>query len=163
MDANGDVVFDSLPYIDGECDIGAAQELIREELERERPEERAFDDGALFEDNPRLRLALEEAAKGSPSKGIDTNRFKLPTPSADGGDWQGAVANAKAQLEYQIDRSLNLELMSKFGANQWKIGNWQLEQLNNDMKREVDELTKTLQDINKKRKQDQVAWTAADP
>ena len=72
------------------------------------------------------------------------------------GDWKGAVDNAKIQLEYQEGRSINLELMNKYGPNQWKLGNYQLEKINEFLLQEMEELKESIHTVNRERKQEQV-------
>lgn len=54
-------------------------------------------------------------------------RYELPAPSAgqknDISAWQECVNNSMAQLEHQAVRIENLELMSQFGTNAWKVYN----------------------------------------
>lgn len=54
-------------------------------------------------------------------------RYELPAPSSgqknDISAWQECVNNSMAQLEHQAVRIENLELMSQFGTNAWKVYN----------------------------------------
>ena len=54
-------------------------------------------------------------------------RYELPAPSAgqknDITAWQECVNNSMAQLEHQAVRIENLELMSQYGTNGWKVYN----------------------------------------
>lgn len=61
-----------------------------------------------------------------------------------------------SQLEYQENRAVNLDLVNKFGANQWKLGNYQLEELNKLLLKQVEEIKEALQAVNRERKQEQV-------
>jgi pre-mRNA-splicing factor SPF27 len=101
-----------------------------------------------------LQEALKLAEEGQKMQGIETDRFKLSAPKD--GDWKSAADNAKSQLEYQLDRSINLELMSKFGSNQWKIANWQLEQASKEIQDEIEDIKEKIQSINRSRKDEQV-------
>ncbi len=55
---------------------------------------------------------------------LDVTRFRLdPPPAAKRGDaaaWRAALDNAHAQLEHQLNRIANLELLLKFGPNTWR-------------------------------------------
>lgn len=54
-------------------------------------------------------------------------RYELPAPSAgqknDITAWQECVNNSMAQLEHQAVRIENLDLMSQYGTNAWKVYN----------------------------------------
>lgn len=54
-------------------------------------------------------------------------RYELPAPSSgqknDITAWQECVNNSMAQLEHQAVRIENLELMSQYGCNAWKVYN----------------------------------------
>ena len=105
--------------------------------------------------------AYERAVKGisttSVGSGIATDRFRLPPPKDEkNGDWKSSVDNAKAQLEYQDGRSLNLELLSKYGPNHWKLGNYHLELINQALVKEMEEIKESIQQVNRERKQEQV-------
>jgi len=55
---------------------------------------------------------------------LEITRFRLdPPPQAKRGDvaaWRSALDNANAQLEHQLNRIANLELLLKFGPNSWR-------------------------------------------
>lgn len=55
------------------------------------------------------------------------HRYELPAPSSgqknDITAWQECVNNSMAQLEHQAVRIENLELMSQYGCNAWKVYN----------------------------------------
>lgn len=54
-------------------------------------------------------------------------RYELPAPTSgqknDITAWQECVNNSMAQLEHQAVRIENLELMSQYGTNAWKVYN----------------------------------------
>jgi pre-mRNA-splicing factor SPF27 len=61
---------------------------------------------------------LERAATGAAAPpGLDAARYRLdpPPPSADPATWRAALDNARAQLEHQAGRLLNLELLAVHG------------------------------------------------
>jgi pre-mRNA-splicing factor SPF27 len=55
---------------------------------------------------------------------LDITRFRLdPPPQTKRGDaaaWRAALENANSQLEHQLNRIANLELLLKFGPNTWR-------------------------------------------
>lgn len=161
MNREGDIVFDSLPYIDGQLALEEAEALIEKEMKLmgRRPENEVHDTIVLFKGNPSLQETYNRAEKGqsTSSGGIDTDRFKLPTPKDEkNGDWKCSVDNAKSQLEYQESRLINLELMSKYGPNQWKLANYQLEHINKALLKEMNDVKESIQAVNRERKQEQI-------
>ncbi|KAL2911644.1 hypothetical protein HK105_208908 [Polyrhizophydium stewartii] len=155
-----DVVVDSLPYIDPDYDPAVVQALIDEELRthsarRPSADSIAHSEPALFKDRPGLRSLLESAAAGNKIHAIDTQRFRLEGP-VDGQAWDRAIANATSQLEHQNQRLVNLELVSKFGANAWLIHNYQLEAGIRVLKRQLEICLEETQAVNKARKSDQI-------
>jgi pre-mRNA-splicing factor SPF27 len=71
-------------------------------------------------------------------------------------DYNQAVQNAKAQLEYQENRQINLDLLSKFGSNAWIINNDILEQKTKIVQDKIDTIDQELLEVNMKRKQEQM-------
>lgn len=55
---------------------------------------------------------------------LDVTRYRLdPPPQAQRNDytaWQAALDNAHSQLEHQLNRITNLELLLKYGPNTWR-------------------------------------------
>lgn len=96
---------------------------------------------------------------------LDLSRYKLdaPAPPASAGvdaqiaAWRSAVDNAQAQLEHQSNRSVNLELLRKFGANAWKAHNEQLTAVRAALSDSLDAARLQVETINRKRKAEQVA------
>ena len=97
---------------------------------------------------------MEKISRRSKTNSIDTSRFRLQEPKEDQ-DWSSAVNNAMAQLEYQENRYMNLDLLNKYGSNAWKIHNFQMEQLIKNVKEELDNVNDTILALNMERKQDQ--------
>ena len=70
--------------------------------------------------HPIAAAELARAAAGTPippGEGLDTARYRLDPPSRphDLAAWRAALDNARAQLEHQAGRLLNLELMAMHG------------------------------------------------
>ncbi|KAI8900969.1 Pre-mRNA-splicing factor SPF27 [Globomyces pollinis-pini] len=151
MDENGDILFDSLPYLDQDLDLDLAEQLIQKEMGHVSHKVNDFD---LFASNPVLRDALDQASKNIKINGIDTSRFRLEASADD--DYKALVQNAKSQLEYQENRSLNLDLVSKFGNNAWKIYNYQLDEMVKSEQSKIDALQAQIGQVNRDRKQDQL-------
>lgn len=122
----------------------------------------------LPQETPFLTTAftsLSSGAKPSPSSssaasaaGLDLSRYKLDPPAGeDPVEWRKAIENAQAQLEHQTNRAVNLELLKKFGATKWKIHNEQVAQLKTKLAAELEEAKSRVEQINRKRKTEQVA------
>ncbi|KAJ2234499.1 hypothetical protein H4R99_003128 [Coemansia sp. RSA 1722] len=152
---------DSLPYIDKEYDDPAVREqvlsLIQEEMGRMSPP--AIPKSAsLFKSSELLRKEYERVRSGRPMPAFDIERYKLEAPADPDSEeaWRGAAENAGAQLEHQGIRLVNLELLQQFGANAWKLNNYQKQGLLDS----IEEATKKCKDegvhLNKARKYEQM-------
>ncbi|KAJ3271334.1 Pre-mRNA-splicing factor SPF27 [Terramyces sp. JEL0728] len=117
---------DSLVYID-QYDLTEAENLIRKETV--------------------YSTTKFDLVQPSKTDAIDLKRFQLNEINLD---------NIKAQQEYQANRSINLELFSKYGNNQWKLHNYQMEQVNKIREKELEQLKQEIENVNVKRKQEQV-------
>lgn len=161
------VVVDALPYFDHEYDEPgvreAALELVEEETRRYRPTKNYLDylpppNFSLFETEV-LKNEFERLSNRLPMDMLSMKRYELPAPPAgkttDVQAWQECVENSMAQLEHQATRIANLELMTMYGANAWKVHNSILAQLVEQSQKQLQELNKMIQNINWHRKQDQ--------
>merc|ERR1711944_347495 len=90
---------------------------------------------------------------------LSMKRYELPTPPAgkmtDVAAWNECVDNSMAQLEHQRTRITNLELMSEFGTEAWKIYNEVLTRMAEGSRRQLKDMKKQLQDVNWSRKHQQ--------
>lgn len=74
-----------------------------------------------MKNHPIAAAELERAATGAPAPpgGLDTARYRLDPPAggaaAGPAAWRAALDNARAQLEHQAGRLLNLELLATHG------------------------------------------------
>ncbi|KAI8466280.1 MAG: breast carcinoma amplified sequence 2 [Monoraphidium minutum] len=128
----GEDLVDALPYIDPLTpDIKKQVEaLIEAEMRTssKRPADYLKELPALppakFEGHPLLQAEYERVRARQPMPPLDITRFRLdPPPMAKRGDvgaWRSALDNAGAQLEHQLNRISNLELLLKFGPNAWR-------------------------------------------
>ncbi|KAJ1719338.1 hypothetical protein LPJ53_005890 [Coemansia erecta] len=111
----------------------------------------------LFRNSELLRKEYERVRDGRSLPPFDVERYKLEAPadSSDAETWKQAADNAGAQLEHQNIRLVNLELLQQFGANAWKLSNYQKEGL----LRSIEEATTKSKDegvhLNKARKYEQ--------
>ncbi|MGH0190667.1 UNVERIFIED_CONTAM: hypothetical protein FKN15_049053 [Acipenser sinensis] len=152
----GDVFVDALPYFDQGYDAAGVREaaaaLVEEETRRYRPTKNYLSylptpDFSTFECNIRVHAQI-------------CTRYELPAPSSgqknDITAWQECVNNSMAQLEHQAVRIENLELMSQYGSNSWKLYNENLMHLIELSQKELQRVRKEIQDLNWQRKNDQM-------
>jgi len=87
---------------------------------------------------------------------LDTTRYKLPGPSEDTeAAWKAALDNAKAQLENQKDRQLNLSLLQTYGANAWRVHNYLTEASAVQLEKALGRLREQTTEVNRSRKNSQ--------
>ena len=90
---------------------------------------------------------------------LSMKRYELPQPPAgkmnDVAAWTECVENSQAQLEHQSLRIQNLELMSIYGAEAWKMYNNILVQMIDQAQKQLVQLRKQIQEINWQRKNEQ--------
>ena len=122
----------ALAYIDTEYDLPVLQQAVHELLEVEMgtfpprnylkekglaPHETKFKPGSI------LAAEYSRKCQDLPMSDLDTARYSLQPPPADKQNdkaaWQAAIRNAKAQLQHQLNRQLNLELLNNYGGNAW--------------------------------------------
>lgn len=107
-----------------------------------------------------MRSEFQRIETGARMETMSTKRYELPAPTqAKLGEiqaWQESVDNSLAQLEHQAIRSLNLELMSKYGSETWKVALEILLGMSAKAQKELQDLKKEIQDINWKRKSTQL-------
>ena len=74
-----------------------------------------------------MKAEFDRVASRQPMDTLSMKRYELPTPPAgkmtDVAAWNECVDNSMAQLEHQRTRITNLELMSEFGCESWKVRN----------------------------------------
>lgn len=97
---------------------------------------------------------MERIGNGSKTNAIDTARFGLSAPSD--GNYQKSVEISNAHIEYQKSRLATLEVANKFGNDQWKAHNYEMESLLSALKRKGEELDDRKTKVNRIRMQDQL-------
>lgn len=113
-----------------------------------------------FSTRPDLRAELERVAAGEPSTHrLDTTRYGLPTPAkgldAPLSEWQASIDNAHAQLGNMDVRLKNIELLKKYGANHWRLSNFQQEQDIRMLSEQLNAIKAETNEINRLRQKDQ--------
>ncbi|VDN96114.1 unnamed protein product [Rodentolepis nana] len=162
-------VVDALPYFDkgyDESGMKEANALLTEEMRRYRPTKNYLENfpslngpfSTKFETEV-MRTEYHRLANRLPMEMLSMKRYELPPPPTSKlGDlraWQEAIENAHAQLEHQLVRLNNLELMTEFGSTAWKTYNEELEKILKKHEKELLEVRRKVQEINWQRKQEQ--------
>ena len=79
-------------------------------------------------ETPLMKSEFDRVASRQPMDTLSMKRYELPTPPAgkmtDVAAWNECVDNSMAQLEHQRTRITNLELMSEYGCESWKVRNY---------------------------------------
>ncbi|KAF7794704.1 hypothetical protein EIP86_005842 [Pleurotus ostreatoroseus] len=159
--SQGTAIFDSLPYYDNDLERDPslkdkAERLIQREMKPQQSlHPRVPPSLTLFANNPLLQAELERVQAHQPIPPLDTSRYQLPGPTvtpATVDDWQSSLENAHAQLEHQRLRLTNLELLQKYGANAWRIHNFQMEAVARDLDKAVEDLKNLTVEVNRDRK-----------
>ena len=72
-----------------------------------------------------MKTEFDRVASRQPMDTLSMKRYELPTPPSgkmtDVAAWNECVDNSMAQLEHQRTRITNLELMSDYGCESWKV------------------------------------------
>lgn len=96
-----------------------------------------------------------------PMEMLSMKRYELLPPApgkqSDVMAWIESVENSQAQLEHQISRIVNLELLSEYGTNSWKTYNQTLKSMINQAEKQMEELKKNIQNVNLSRKHEQIS------
>lgn len=87
------------------------------------------------------------------------NRYELPPPPqnklSDPNAWFECVENSYAQLEHQAARIVNLEIMSEYGSNAWRLFIQILKTMLDEAEKQLDRITRQIQAVNLNRKSEQ--------
>ncbi|XP_022660400.1 pre-mRNA-splicing factor SPF27-like [Varroa jacobsoni] len=163
----GAVVVDALPYIDHEYDGPGVREavlaMVEEETRRYRPTKNYLEhlpslNLHAFETDI-MRAELERLQSRTPMDMISMKRYELPPPvhgrHNDLQAWTEAVENSYAQLEQQVTRIINLELLEKYGAEVCKAHNEVLVGLARHVQGRLRDMRAQIQDIHLGRKTEQ--------
>mmetsp|Transcript_4509 Transcript_4509/g.6914 ORF Transcript_4509/g.6914 Transcript_4509/m.6914 type:complete len:213 (+) Transcript_4509:135-773(+) len=165
--------FDALPYIDKEYEHPAVQDAIHALIADEM---RSFAPSKNYISHlpyPRLKFAnsavlqgeMARVANGTSLDAVDNSRYCVEKPEGplekDVQAWKKSVSNAKAQMEHQANRLLNLEIADSHGSAVWLQSNSagegvlrQVNSLTTSVKRKCDE-------VNLERKTEQEGIAAA--
>lgn len=95
--------------------------------------------------------------RGDPPARLDVGRYtKVEAPSGDAAGqpqaWEAAITHAEVALEAQTLRALNLELMSKYGTDSWKLAVAESDRLAGQARSQVASLSSSADAVNTARK-----------
>lgn len=163
----GEVVVDALPYIDQGYDDPGVREnalaMVEEETRRYRPTKNYLEYLPSIHlnqfESDITKTEFERLQARLPMEMLSMKRYELPQPPpgkmSDIVTWTECVDNSMAQLEHQATRIANLELMSQYGCEAWKMNNTVLVQLLNQAQKQLQDLRKQIQEVNWHRKNSQ--------
>merc|ERR1712079_815825 len=110
-------------------------------------------------ETPLMKAEFDRVASRQPMDTLSMKRYELPTPPAgkmtDVAAWNECVDNSMAQLEHQRTRITNLELMSEYGTESWKVYNEILANMAEKAQKQLKDLKKQVQEVNWERKNQQ--------
>jgi len=160
---------DALPYVDDASDEIRARvdQLVAEETRRMPKKVRDYLDAlaptraSSIGDDTALGRELARAGAGEAGAAPDASRYRLDPPSgrerASVEAWEGAVANAMAQLEHQGTRIVNLELGMKYAPASWRARNAWAEATLEAYEEELARAKTAVNEMNVRRKLQQEA------
>lgn len=174
QDISAGVQLDALSYveegIENDAELQSTIEaLLRDEMSKKPfvPEQYLAHLPAVpkstFEDSVFLKEEFERMQRGEKLQPLDISRYTIQAPktsakptAADVGAWGAALKNAESQLEHQAIKTENLELLSVYGANLWKLYNEELDSIKNKVQAQLNETQDKIDDVNRKRKREQL-------
>ena len=109
-----------------------------------------------LKNHPIAAAELARAASGAPAPpgGLDTTRYRLDPPARphDVAAWRAALDNARAQLEHQAGRLLNLELLAVHGPRAAAAAGAHTEAALEGVQKETERLRAAADAVNRARK-----------
>lgn len=169
MDQQSGPLIDALPYIDQGYDEPGVKEAVFQMIEDETKRYKATKNYLEF--LPPLNLTsyeteimkneMERIANQQRMELLSMKRYELPDPRPGKGNdlkaWIESVSNSEAQLEHQLNRITNLDLMNTYGCEAWIAYNEVLTRMLKKLQNELEQLKKDLQEINWQRKRIQTS------
>lgn len=155
----------ALPYYDNEIDKPGMRSKVEREIANEMKkgqvdgitEDRLPPSIELFKNSPELAELLQKASDGVSLIVLDRSRYHLAGPSntSKSEEWKESLQNAEAQLIHSEARLCNLELLKKYGANHWRLHNFQQEAFLRQYQGASSEVQSKTTLLNRNRKQAQ--------
>jgi pre-mRNA-splicing factor SPF27 len=136
---------------------GSSSSDLSDRLPPEIPE--LFSGSTLLQSEVARVSSSAAKPKTGPGAGLDSIRYTLPAPplSAPLTAWNKALDNASSQLEHQGIRLSNLEMLSKYGANAWRVSNYLVEQEIARLQASTESIRTSTDEVNRERKAKQVS------
>ncbi|KAK2705038.1 pre-mRNA-splicing factor SPF27-like [Artemia franciscana] len=162
------IFIDALPYIDQGYDEPGVREaafkLIEEEMRTFRPSRNYLEHLPPLNlhsfETVLIKAEMERLQKNQPMDVLSMKRYELPPPppgrASDLVAWTECVDNSFAQLEHQMLRITNLELMLENGCEAWKSHIKLLTTMANEEQKKLHDIRKQTQEINWDRKKSQL-------
>ncbi|KDN36420.1 hypothetical protein K437DRAFT_265304 [Tilletiaria anomala UBC 951] len=162
---------DALPYYDQDLEQDASlraridREIRREMEGTDLATNKTIEDriGPAFDFSENLSKLVEQemerVLRREPpaAGGLDMSRYTLPSPPEGEEDselaWDGALRNSSTQLALQEFRMSNIELLKAYGANAWRLHNFQQEAMLRSIDSFNDAARARTTGINRKRKE----------
>jgi len=159
---------DALPYIDtqlGSTEVAQqVKALIDDEMENFEPRNylESLPAPALpFLEGETMSKEFARMDAGQAFQGFDAARYKVDAPEgADAQDhevWKKQAENLQMQLEYNRLRHTNLELLDRWGNKAWIAHSCLVRRTERTLGAEATGLRATREEVNKKRKLDQIS------
>lgn len=162
------VDIDALPYVDQQMETieqmkAYVDHLVAEEMKTFAPRDYLShlpEPELKFLERPMLKAELERVQAGGEMAKMDTSRYAVAPPSgeqaSDPAAWKAAISNAKAQLEHQVVRGENLELLRDYGPANYQGYSKYLDAVQQGMEAQRDDLKRKVDEINRGRKSEQL-------
>ena len=159
---------DALPYIDTQ--LGAAEvaqqvkALIEEEMTQFEPRDYLASLPAPelpFLSSSNMQEEFSRVSMRQPLGAIDQKKYEVERPEGEAAEdeesWKSVTAKSQMNLEYTRIKSLNLELLEQWGKKAWIAHNILIRGAEKVLGKEATELRASREEVNKKRKLDQVS------
>jgi pre-mRNA-splicing factor SPF27 len=162
------VDIDAMPYVDQQMETieqmkAYVDHLVAEEMKTFAPRDYLShlpEPELKFLERPMLKAELERVQAGGEMAQMDTSRYAVAPPSgeqaSDPAAWKAAISNAKAQLEHQVVRGENLELLRDYGPANYQGYSKYLDAVQQGMEAQRDDLKRKVDEINRGRKSEQL-------
>ncbi|PKI82528.1 hypothetical protein MVES1_003925 [Malassezia vespertilionis] len=168
---------DALPYYDQELDTIPNMRSSVEQLIAQEKATLAYDPLSLLgapyqvftvcmrkeclqQELPQLAAELERAERGEKLNVLDADRYQLPEPAeglqASEEAWDASLRNASVQLAYMDGRVKNIELLRRYGANAWRLYNYNQEAILGLESQALDAEREEVEEVNRARKDAQI-------
>mmetsp|Transcript_13472 Transcript_13472/g.21207 ORF Transcript_13472/g.21207 Transcript_13472/m.21207 type:complete len:248 (-) Transcript_13472:22-765(-) len=152
-------MLDGLPYIESftEMQIANAEKVVQDEMAKMEKKDYELQTPlpeCPMIDSKEFEAEIERIYRKEHILSFDHYECAEPTrgqqyePEA----WQQSIEHCKRRKMYQLNGMTNLHLYKRYNAQKWKDYNSYLREMNRFYEKEVEELQRKMNDINKERK-----------